>query len=152
VTEPVAPASGADHDEHVDAAGDAAADGMATERPRPPVPAPPGGRAWQLASVLAVAWVAFRVVELALVRFDGHAFLRLQDWLDGLPGRLATVVVLVAVLLHATGGLRAVVGVRSPRGAGLAGEPGSAAMWFLTLALAVPGAAILLWPWVDQNL
>jgi hypothetical protein len=120
--------------------------------PSAPPPAPPGGRTWQLAGVAVAAFVLFRTVELALLRFDGHAFLDLQGWLDGLPGRLVTVVVLVAILLHGSGGLRAVVGLRSPRGEGLAGPAGSAGMWFLTLALAVPGAAVLLWPWVDQNL
>lgn len=125
------------------AAADAAPTPDATE---------PTGRWWRWgAGLVVLAYVVAHVVEITLVRVDGRAYLQLRDWWASPPGRVATSVVVVAVLVHGANGL-------AQAWAGWIGEPARArdprtlaVVWFVVVALAIPAVALAVWPWLQTT-
>ncbi len=117
------------------------------------VPARPRTRWWRWpAGLVLLAYVAAQVVEVALVRADGRAFLTLRDWWAAPAGRLTSAVVVVAALVHGLFGLAQVW-------AGAIGAPDRAddertraVVWFLVLVAAVPAVTFTVWPWLRTTM
>ena len=115
-----------------------------------PSPAPDATVSWwRWATAVAIlAFLVAHVVEIALVRFDGRAYLTLREWWGSPAGRIAASVVVVSVLVHGLSGLVAAWGT-------LVGEPTRihdprtrAALWFGVLAAGVPLVVVTMWPWL----
>lgn len=104
-----------------------------------------GSRRVGVAAVLAAAYVLGVTVDRLLLVTDGSAFLDWRARLDGVVGRAALAVVVVGVLFHALDGLRRLAGRTAAQDRRLA-----AAAAFLTWALGLPIALVVLWPAVQE--
>ncbi len=109
----------------------------------------PGSRWWRWPAALVVlAYVLAQVVEVTMLRVDGHAYLSLRDWWASPLGRVTTAAVVVCVLVHGLFGLAHAWGalVGEPE---RVDDPGTrAVVWFVVVALAVAAATAAMWPWL----
>ena len=121
----------------------------AATTPDAPLAAPARFVWWRWpAGLVVLLYVLAHVVELALVRFDGRAYLRVRDVWATPVGRCASAIVVVCVLVHGAFGLLSAWGT-------MVGEPGRiddprsrAAVWFCVVAVAVPAVTLTVWPWL----
>ena len=99
-----------------------------------------------LAGTLVFVYTAFLAVQIAAVGFDNNRlYTRLHQLEGNVVSRAVLAVVLVAALFHGLNGLRVTLVGMSARLArhdrGL-----HTAVQFLTFAVGVPGAFVILWP------
>jgi succinate dehydrogenase/fumarate reductase cytochrome b subunit len=99
----------------------------------------------RVASALTLVWVVWYAVDLIVLGMDPSLFNRVHRLLGGFGPRAAFAVLAGAVAFHATDGLRRasvdlVPALRRWDGALAAGAR------FVTMAVWVPGALVIMWP------
>ena len=105
----------------------------------------PGVRWRAVAGVLTLAYVVWYAVDLTTLAIDPFLFNRVHAVADSLLSRSVFAGLFLAVLVHATDGLqRAVVDLWPAWGRHAVGL--RAAGGFVTMAVWVPGALVILWP------
>ena len=108
--------------------------------------APVGRRRWGvLAGLVLYAYAAFLAIEMGAAGIDTRAFGRLHQIQGNVLVRFVLAGVLLAALFHSLNGLRIIVLAAVPRWS-RHDEAVRSLVQFLTFAVGIPGAFVIVWP------
>lgn len=101
-------------------------------------------RLGRIAGVVTFAWVLVWGAAIAVLGFDRRSYSTLVRGSGNIVVRLVLGVLIFAAVLHAVDGIARLLHTDPERS--------RAAAWFLTVAIAFPCLAVLVWPFVEGRL
>lgn len=102
----------------------------------------PVWRVGRIASLVTFGWVVVWAAAIAVLGFDRRTYSAIVRVSGNVGFRVVLSVVVVAATLHLVEGVGRLLPNRDP-------ERWRAASWFGALAVGVPAAAVLLWPFIE---
>lgn len=98
----------------------------------------------RISGLVTLAWVMAWALAIAVLGTDRRAFNTLVRLSGNVAMRVILAVVVFAALLHTVDGLGRCLPNGKP-------ERWRAAAWFVAIALGIPAAAVLVWPFLESR-